>query len=550
MADDSEATLSTLKSKHPQRLAPTLPPQPCPEPLVFTPEQVEASTRSFFTDTAGGPSGLKANHLKNCLSSPNTNKRQRFLLSLTRFINLLNNAKTPEDFRPFLFSANCHPTLKKDGGIRPVGVAEVVCRLTSKCNVQALSPVLADVFLPTQLGVKVQGGCEAALHAVTQIAHSPLPFNQKAILMVDWKNAFNEVDRTRMLAETMERLPALSSWAEASHGSPAHRYYRGRRFLCSTGTTQGDPVAGTLFGLSILPTQERISREVTSLLANIWYHDDGTAAGSLQDLAKVVKILEEDAPLLGLTLNKHKCSVWVGDHDPDNPDPLGCGIPRADNAGFLLLGSPIGTPEYMASKLNDRIDKIEDTVLNKIPLLENPQLQLCLTRSTHSMVKFVHTIRTCNSDSIIASLDRFDHIQRCALENIVGSALDPQAHMQATLPVSKGGLGLRKTTLHSYGAYLSSTIQSKETVDKILSNFPHRRNPTVLLNKFITASGPLPQSSVDDLLTLEPSHFTQAKLSQLVDSRLHNCLLAQFEANADKQAFHSTFKVFVYGPCK
>ena len=152
----SRKTPSVLKSKHPQRISPTLPPQPCPEPPELTTEHVEAGIR-FFTDTAAGHSGLKANFLKNCLSTPNSNKRQRFLLSLTRFINLLNNGKIPDDFRPFLFSANCHPLLKKDGGIRPVGVAEVFCRLTSKCMVRVLSPELSDVFLPHQLGVKVQG---------------------------------------------------------------------------------------------------------------------------------------------------------------------------------------------------------------------------------------------------------------------------------------------------------------------------------------------------------------------------------------------------------
>ena len=217
-------------------------------------------------------------------------------------------------------------------------------------------------------------------------------------------------------------------------------------------------MAQLLFGVTLLPTQERISCEVPSLLANAWIHDDGTIAGPVQDLPRVVKILEEEAPLLGLTLNKQKCQVWVGTHNPGNNDPLSCGIPRANDEGFILLGSPIGSQSFMNSTLNERIGKIEDTVLNKIPTLEDPQLQLSLTRSTHSYVKFVYSTRTCDTDSISPALNRFDEIQRTALEGIVGAALTPQAYTQGSLPVSKGGLGLRKATLHLYGAYLSSTI--------------------------------------------------------------------------------------------
>ena len=152
----------------------------------------------------------------------------------------------------------------------------------------------------------------------------------------------------------LKRLPAISSWAEAAYGAPAHRYFRGHQFSCSTGAVQGDPLAQLLFGVTLLPTQERISREVPSLLANAWIHDDGTIAGPVQDLPKVVKILEEEAPLLGLTLNKQKCQVWVGTHTPGNNDPLSCGIPRANDEGFILLGSPIGSQSFMCSTLNEK----------------------------------------------------------------------------------------------------------------------------------------------------------------------------------------------------
>ena len=535
VAEDTDATFDALKSKHPHRPPPTLPPQPCPEPPAFSPEAVQSAVRSFFTDTAPGPSGLKANFLKDALSAPNANKRQRFLLSLTRFVNLLNNANVPESFRPYLFSANCHPLLKKDGGIRPVGVMEVFARLTSKCNANALSSELAEIFSPLQLGVKVQGGCEAVLHAVNQIFHSPLQSHQKATLLVDWKNAFNEIDRTRMLEEVRSRLPKLSSWAECVYGGPSNRYFRGRRFSCHTGANQGDPTAGFVFGLGLLPTIERVSRELPNLLANSWIHDDGVISGKTEDVSAAVTILEDESPSLGLTLNKSKCLVWVGKHDIHNPDPLGCNIPRTDPDGFLLLGSPIGSPQFMASKLNARIDKIENTII-KISQLEDPQLQYCLTRSTHSIVKFIYTIRTCDPLSIQPSLQRFDSIQSSALESILGASLTSEAIQQAALPVSKGGLGLKKAASHCFAAYLSSTIQTSCIVDRILPNFPHRRQVQEVLDDFLATSGPISDSTENDLKSLHPSHFSQSKLSHIIDTNIQNNLLTKASQISDSRS--------------
>ena len=337
-----------------------------------------------------------------------------------------------------------------------------------------------------------------------------------------------------MLEETRKRLPALSSWAEAAYGGSAYRYFRGRRFVCSTGTIQGDPVAGILFGIALLPTQERISREVPTLLANTWIHDDGTICGSIRDLPKVIKILEEESKPLGLTLCKHKCQVWVGDHDPTNTDLLGCGIPRAQSEGFNLLGSPIGTPKFMASTLNERIDRIEDTITNKLPLLEDPQLQLCLLCSTQALPKLVYSLRTCKTENINSALMRFDHLQKCALEEIIGAPLTSIAVAQASLPVSKGGLGLRKATLHSRAAYLSSSVQSKAIVDKILQAFPHRRPLQEALASFLATAGPLTPETEADLTTLQSNHFTQSKLSHHIDSNLQTTLLNR--AIGDKDA--------------
>ena len=95
-------------------------------------------------------------------------------------------------------------------------------------------------------------------------------------------------------------------------------------------------------------------------------------------------------------MNRQKCSIWVGDYNPGMSDLLNCGIKRADARGFEILGSPIGESLFMQDAVNSRIDKVERTLVEKLPLLQDPQSELSLSRSALFMCKLVYTLRKCN----------------------------------------------------------------------------------------------------------------------------------------------------------
>ena len=59
-------------------------------------------------------------------------------------------------------------------------------------------------------------------------------------------------------------------------------------------------------------------------------------------------------------------------------------------------------------------------------------------------------------------LDRFDSIQLVveALNTLMGSALSPAAASQAALPMSMGGMGLRRSRDHPAIAYSASVMTS------------------------------------------------------------------------------------------
>ena len=86
----------------------------------------------------------------------------------------------------------------------------------------------------------------------------------------------------------------------------------------------------------------------------------------------------------------------------------------------------------------------------------------------------MYTLRTCKPASLIDIYKRFDNIQLTALEDILSTSLTHSARLQASLPVSMGGLGLRSASSHASAAYLSSLAQTKPIVDQILMSFPFR----------------------------------------------------------------------------
>ena len=60
------------------------------------------------------------------------------------------------------------------------------------------------------------------------------------------------------------------------------------------------PWPGLGFALTQHPLIEKISAEVPGLSLNAWYLDDGVLVGQPEDLAVVVRVVEQEGPALGL----------------------------------------------------------------------------------------------------------------------------------------------------------------------------------------------------------------------------------------------------------
>ena len=120
--------------------------------------------------------------------------------------------------------------------------------------------------------------------------------------------------------------------------------------------------------------------EVPHLLANVWYMDDGILCGSGDDLLKALDIGEEIGPSRGLQLNRHKSLLYIPPTDRSTTNPLPSDIPVAHD-GFVLLGSPIGSPSFCDLHVQKQVEKLSHT--------------LSFLRSCLDFPKISFLIRTC-----------------------------------------------------------------------------------------------------------------------------------------------------------
>ena len=331
LATPSAEVLQEMLNKHPQAAPPTLPSSSVPPPLTLSESAVRRGVRSFPNGSAAGPSGLRPSDLREAVCCPSPDRANLVLASLTRFVNLLAAGPAPPTVTPHLCGASL-ANKKKNGGHRPIAIGEVLRRLVSKCLASLVRQPVLCLLAPLQLGVSVQGGCEAIVHATSQLMTS-LPGNQCWTLLLDFTNAFNNINREAMFVECRRRLPGLSAWLESCY-SCHPLLHLGKDVIHSCcGVQQGDPLGPLGFSLTLHPIVERIKAEVPSLALNAWYF-------------------------------------------------------------FCLLGCPIGPPSYCEEVLQVRISRIRESLV-VLHDMDDSQLETTLLRSCLALPKFSYVLRTC-----------------------------------------------------------------------------------------------------------------------------------------------------------
>ena len=203
---DNPENLQKLKGKHPDSHPDTdIPPFQLATTdfhLSITPFMVRKAVFSFPAGSAGGPDGLRPQHLKDILGSCRDDLESDFLSSLSNFIGLVVGGEVPQAVRAFFFGASLIGLPKEDGGVRPIAIGCTLRRLAAKCVATTIKEEMGSLLCPIQLGYGTRRRAEAAVHAA-RICLSNLDVGQ-VMLKLDYSNAFNTIRQDRMLSAVLK----------------------------------------------------------------------------------------------------------------------------------------------------------------------------------------------------------------------------------------------------------------------------------------------------------------------------------------------------------
>ncbi|XP_026397441.1 uncharacterized protein LOC113292800 isoform X1 [Papaver somniferum] len=299
--------------------------------------------------------------------------------------------------------------------------------------------------------------------------------NTQTMMLIDFSNSFNLVDRYTLIREVRTHFPSIAKWVEFCYSSPSRLYYNDVVLSSAKGVQQGDPLVPLLFVLALHPLISQIASQCT-LEFNSWYLDDGTLADDTLEVEKALKIIQNKGPKRGLYLNLSKTELFWPSPDPrcseDGLFPANIG---KASTGVKLLGGPVSLDaQFCSNMVLNRVDKTIQ-MMQKIKKLQDPQCELLLMRNCTGVSRLYFTLRTTSPLEIHAVTSRFDEHLFQYLRHIIvgdGAGLGLVQQRLVTLPIKDGGLGVY--TMVDIGTYcnLASTAQTQQLQHTILKISP------------------------------------------------------------------------------
>ena len=323
---------------------------------------------------------------------------------------------------------------------------------------------MGTLLAPRQLGYGVKGGAEAAVHAARLYLHNLDP--SRALVKLDFCNAFNSIRRDKMLEAVQRLAPQLFCLVHSAYSLPSSLFWGDKVIQSSEGVQQGDPLGPLLFCLTIHQLCSQLKSEL-----NLFYLDDGTLGGSEEVLRHDLEVVEREGAELGLKLNHLKSEVICV--VSDLRDTILSSLPGArvvDPMNATLLGSPIGDVSSISTSLYGKtqlLRKMGDRLLHLAT-----QDAILLLRHSFAIPKLLYCLRTapCFLSSMLQS---YDDLLKSIVSTITNTHFseDDLAWTQASLPVKFGGLGIRSAVQLAPSAFLASATASSDLVHHIIP--PH-----------------------------------------------------------------------------
>lgn len=362
-------------------------------------------------------------------------------------------------------------------------MGEVLRRIVGKAVTSILKRDLVNSTSPIQVCGGLQGGVEAAIHAVRRIYEDP---DTEAVLLVDAENAFNSLNRQAALNNLQYICPEFFKYVLNTYRKPAQLHVANSddvQISSEEGTTQGDTSAMGMYACSLMPLVGSLRAEVCDKSADtmtpletqkasypkhVWYADDSAAGGKLDSIKMWWRDLQLQGPMYGYHPKPSK--TWLI-AKPEHYEKAKLSFPDVNvtDVGHRYLGSFIGTTAGLTEFINGEIDdwKCDISGLTDIASSEPQLAYAAFVYGTSKRWNFVART-TPGISGLLHGLEY--HIKDSFIPAIVGKLFVPEYLRKIfSLPARLGGMGIHNITETSDMEY-NNSVNATSGLTKAIFN--------------------------------------------------------------------------------
>ena len=477
LAPGTPGTLAELRDEEKRPRTPGRPVDPdiphCqpPMPVELDMNLFFANVRSSRRGAAGGMSGQKNAHLKPLLEN------EQSMEALGFAARMLAQGSVPASVAAALALGRLTALLKPNGRVRGIATGDTFRRLVARTLAQQFASRLNESCEPFQFALSTRAGTDAVVHLIRAMVDADA---DATVVSIDGIGAYDHVHRAaifRALADNPS-LRALLPFVRLWYGRTSHYAWRdqdGTQHVIEQGegVEQGDALSPALFALglhaALCDARSRLHNDdvLVAFLDDIYLVTKGGRAREAFDT--VANAVYRGA---GVRANLGKCRVWsrAGGKAPEGIAELGPDVWRgdrtADARGLVLLGTPLGSPEYVRAHTDERL-ATERRLLAELPVLPDPQCAWCILAMCAAPMAN-HMLRTLPPDEVMPYARAHDAALWDALWRMLnhpgGTRTLKHAQRLGSLPARLGGIGLRSAERTAPAAYWASWADALPTL--------------------------------------------------------------------------------------
>ncbi len=419
-------------------------------------------------------------------------------------IERIMNGDVPDDIRPLYTDTEAFAGPKSDTDIRPLGKVNLDRKIAGATLLKMYRPLIMGIFGDVQYAIDPKG-TEKIVHSIRtgMEAHPEYDF-----FAPDAANAFNRCNREIGLFETMTNLPFMFPFTKFLYGSESSTWFHGmndgiQNIRCQEGSQQGCNLGNFLCGMAFLPFIRSLSsviREKNEEAAfTKFFVDDGNVFCPFETMCNAIEHMTSQGRCYGYNMNMGKsvylmgrCGSFQAAQDRKNllisyglsPEnihihPSDYELSSLDDSfqsvfrekyGAKVLGSFIGSPEFIAQQLDLKLQSLEQEA-EKVLMCKDLQQRYIFSRYCFGQ-KINHILRTTDLRLTEDFGRKFDIIKKKLLCSLIGQfnsdSIPESTWIQSSLPTSTGGLGLDDSSRIRFAAFLGSVVDCLQTTNTIV----------------------------------------------------------------------------------